>query len=128
MSGSAAELLCGYFDKEQTLPKLLKQNGVKMMARSDTSTQPAWVIPGFSLHQEFGLLAKAGLAPLDTLRMTTLNGAEFLGRQSTMGTVDIGKNADLVVLDANPITDVAAAYASVTIQTVAASVEPAHID
>ena len=39
--------------------------------------------------------------------MTTLNGAEFLNRQSTMGTVDVGKNADLVVLDANPITDVA---------------------
>ncbi len=39
--------------------------------------------------------------------MTTLNGAEFLRREATMGTVDEGKNADLVLLDANPIADVA---------------------
>ena len=88
--------------------------------------------------------------------MTTLNGAQFLNREATMGTVDIGKNADLVLLDANPIadaanlskiaavvlrgkyfakaaldkqkSDVADAYSKLTIQTIAASVEPVHID
>ena len=145
-----------YYGQQLVLTKLMKQNGVKMLTGSDTSTGAPFVIPGFSLHQEFRELASAGLSPLEILQMTTLNGAEYMGRQSTMGTVDIGKNADLVVLDANPVADVAnmskiaavvlkgkyfskasldkqkadvaAAYASVTIQTVAASVEPAHID
>ena len=115
-----------------------------------------WVIPGFALHQEFALLAASGITPLEILQMTTLNGAQFLNREATMGTVALGKNADLVLPDANPIADVAnmskiagvvlrgkyfskaaldklkadvaATYASVTIQTVAASVEPAHVD
>jgi cytosine/adenosine deaminase-related metal-dependent hydrolase len=39
--------------------------------------------------------------------MTTLNGAQFLGREATMGTVDQRKNADLMLLDSNPIADVA---------------------
>jgi Imidazolonepropionase and related amidohydrolases len=97
-------LRCG---RELTLPKLLKQNGVKMLAGSDTAVIANWCIPGFSLHQEFALLAASGLSPLEILQMTTLNGAQFLGREATMGTVDQGKNADLVLLDANPIADVA---------------------
>ena len=97
-----------YFGLVQTLPKLMKQNGIKMLTGSDISSSLSnWVVPGFSLHQEFSLLSDNGLSPLDILQMTTLNGAEFLNRQSTMGTVDVGKNADLVLLDANPITDAA---------------------
>lgn len=95
-----------YYGLQQTLPKLLKKNGAKLLAGSDTALQAPWVIPGFSLHQEFALLAASGLSPLDILQMTTMNGAEFLNRQSTMGTVESGKNADLVLLDANPVTDV----------------------
>ena len=105
---TAAATLRRYYDKLQTLPKLLKQNGVKLLAGSDLAPPAAvWIIPGFSLHQEFALLAAGGLSPLDILQMTTLNGAEFLGRQATMGTVEEGKNADLVLLDANPVADAA---------------------
>jgi imidazolonepropionase-like amidohydrolase len=64
------------------------------------------VVPGFGLHQEFDLLAQAGLTPLEILQMTTLNGAKFLGREKTMGSVAPGKVADLVLLDANPVADV----------------------
>ena len=100
-----------YSGLESTLTKQMKQNGVKMLTGSDTSIHPifsaTWVIPGFSLHQEFALLASAGLSPLDILQMTTLNGAQFLNREATMGTVDEGKNADLVLLDANPIDNAA---------------------
>ena len=95
-----------YFNKEQTLPKLLKQNGVKLMAGSDTSSVPNWVIAGVSLHQEYKMLAAGGLSPLEILQMTTLNGATFLNRGSTMGTVEEGKLADLVLLDGNPVADV----------------------
>ena len=51
-------------------------------------------------------LAKAGLSPLEVLQTATLNGAEFLRRTATMGTVEEGKNTDLVLLDANPISAV----------------------
>ena len=105
-AASAARLRT-YYDKLQTLPKLLKANGVKMLAGSDTSVIATWVIPGFSLHQEFKLLAASGLKPLEILQMTTINVAEFFSRESTMGTVEEGKNADLVLLDANPLADIA---------------------
>ena len=84
------------------LVKLFDDVGVKMLAGSDVSGA-AWEVPGFSLHQEFDELAKAGLSPLRVLQTTTLNGAEFLGTTATMGSVEVGKNADLVLLDANPI-------------------------
>jgi len=89
------------YDQQLKLVKLLKGEGVKMLAGSDMTG--IYCIPGFSLHQEFRELSKAGLSPLEILQMTTLDGAEFLNRASTMGTVDEGKNADLVLLDASPI-------------------------
>jgi hypothetical protein len=85
--------------------KLMKQNGVPMLAGTDLGG--GWVIPGFSLHQEFHELAAAGLTPLQILQMTTLDAAKFLGRESTMGTVEENRNADLVLLDDNPIADAA---------------------
>ena len=94
-----------YYGLYQRTTKLMKQNGVKMMTGSDLGG--IWVIPGVGLHQEFRELATAGLSPLEILHMTTLNGAEFMGRESTMGSVDAGKNADLVLLDGDPIADVA---------------------
>lgn len=87
--------------KKATL--LMKRNGVKMMAGSDAGRASTWVIPGFGLQEDFRELAAAGLSGLEILQMATLNPAEFLGRQSTMGTVDEGKKADLVLLDANPV-------------------------
>ncbi len=102
---AAAATFSQYYGLQAKLTLLFKRNGVKMMAGSDLGG--GWVIPGFSLHQEFRLLAEAGLSPLEVLQMTTLNGAEFLQRQATMGTVEAGKNADLVLLEANPIDSVA---------------------
>ena len=145
------------YSLKQSVVKLMKQNGVKMMAGSDAGRISIWVIPGFGLHEDFHELAASGLSPLEILQMTTLNPAEFLGRQSTMGTVEEGKNADLVLLDANPIaditnldkitgvflrgkyfskaaldklkSDVAAEYASQPLQPISpADFEPGHVD
>ncbi len=88
------------------MTKLLDDSGVPMLAGSD-ACGAVWEIPGCALHQEFDLLAGAGLAPLRILQMTTLNGAEFLGTTASMGTVEEGKNADLVLLGANPVEDAA---------------------
>ena len=79
---------------------------MKMLAGSDAAGAAIWTTPGFSLHQEFRELAECGLSPLEILQMTTLNGAEFLGRQTTMGTVGEEENTNLVLLDANPVEDV----------------------
>ncbi len=86
--------------------KMFDAAGVKMLAGSDSGGSGVWVVPGFSLHQEFDLLAQAGLSSLRVLQMTTLNGAEFLGREATDGSVEEGKNANLVLLDGNPVAGV----------------------
>jgi imidazolonepropionase-like amidohydrolase len=85
--------------------KLFDDAGVKMIAGSD-ACGAVWEVAGHSLHQEFDELAAAGLSPLRILQMTTLDAAEFLGAAATMGTVEVGKDADLVLLDANPADDV----------------------
>ena len=86
---------------ELKLTKIFADAGVGLLAGSDYGG--GWVIPGVSLHQEFDLLAAAGLSPLAILQMTTLNGAKFLKREASMGTVEQGKQADLVLLEANPL-------------------------
>jgi imidazolonepropionase-like amidohydrolase len=94
------------YDVLLRMTKIFNDGGVKMLAGSD-SVGAAWEVPGPSLHREFDELARAGVPPLRILQMTTRDAAEFLGTTATMGTVDVGKNADLVLLDANPVADVA---------------------
>ncbi len=86
---------------------LLRQQGAATKTLTGSDIGGIWVIPGVSLHQEFREFAKAGFTPLEILQATTLNGARFLNREDTMGTVEAGKNADLVLLDADPVLDVA---------------------
>lgn len=90
------------YRRDLQLTKLFADAGVPMMAGTDGGG----AVPGQSLLQEFDELAKAGLSPLKILQMTTIDPAKFLGRTATMGTVEAGKNADLVLLDANPIASV----------------------
>jgi imidazolonepropionase-like amidohydrolase len=80
--------------------------GVPFMAGTDTAAG-VHIFPGFSLHQELVLFQKAGLTPLQALQTATLNPATFMGRTADMGTVEKGKLADLVLLDANPLDDIA---------------------
>ena len=105
LSPAAIATLRNFYELQKKVTKMMKQRGVKMLAGSDVTGQ--WVLPGFGLHQEFRELAAAGLSPLEILQMTTLNAAEFLGRSATMGTVETGKNGDLVLLDDNPVASVA---------------------
>jgi imidazolonepropionase-like amidohydrolase len=83
----------------------LNRAGVPILAGSD-SPNP-FVYPGFSLHDELGLLVRSGLTPGEALRTATVNPAIFLGLTDSLGTVARGKVADLVLLDANPLTDIA---------------------
>jgi imidazolonepropionase-like amidohydrolase len=91
---------------ELELVRRLHDRGVPFLAGTDT---PAGVdvIPGPSLHHELGRFVDAGLTPLAALQTATINPARFLGRLADLGTVEPGKLADLVLLDKNPLDDIA---------------------
>jgi Amidohydrolase family len=79
----------------------LHRAGVKILAGTDTYN--SYVYPGFSLHDELKLFVEAGMTPLEALQTATLNPARSLNRSGSLGTVEKGKLADLVLLDANPL-------------------------
>lgn len=93
------------FKKDLDLVGAMEKAGVGILAGTDT-TNP-FCFPGLSLHDELSLLVKAGLTPLEALQTATLNPAKFLGKQQDFGTIERGKTADLVILDANPLDNIA---------------------
>ena len=78
----------------------LQRAGGHVVAGSDTSNP--YVVPGASLHRELELLVEAGLSPREALAAATRTAAAFLGQARTLGTLEVGKTADLVVLGADP--------------------------
>jgi len=64
-------------------------------------------IPGFGDQRQIELLVEAGFTPVQAIRIATLNGAVFLGQQDRIGSIAVGKNADLVVLKGDPATRIA---------------------
>jgi hypothetical protein len=83
---------------------MMQKGQVKILAGTDSAAP--YIFPGSSLHEELALLVKAGLTPMEALETATRNPAEFLGRLDSQGTIAAGKNADLVLLDANPLDDI----------------------
>lgn len=84
---------------------VMQREGAPLMAASDAPN--LYAAPGVGLHDELGLLVRAGLTPLQALRTATLTPAEYLGATDTLGTVAAGRVADLVILDADPLRDIA---------------------
>jgi hypothetical protein len=85
--------------------KEIRRAGVTILAGTDPAT--ATVIPGFSVHDELeALVHLADMTPAEALRAATLGPARFLRVADSLGTVERGKVADLVLLDADPLTDV----------------------
>jgi imidazolonepropionase-like amidohydrolase len=62
------------------------------------------LVPGESLHHELELLVKAGISPLDVIKVATRNGADVIGILNKVGTIERGKEANMVVLTANPVS------------------------
>ena len=86
--------------------RLMHKAGVPLLAGTDTGASNQNKFPGFALHNELAFLAKGGLTPLEALQCATLNVAKWLKRLDTLGTVEPGKLADLVLLEADPIKDI----------------------
>jgi imidazolonepropionase-like amidohydrolase len=82
----------------------LNEAGVVLLAGTDVGI-PA-LVPGISLHEELELLVGAGLTPLEALRTATIHPARVLGLADSLGSVEMGKLADLVLLDADPLVDI----------------------
>jgi imidazolonepropionase-like amidohydrolase len=79
--------------------------GVPIGAGTDTPIGLS--IPGYSLHTELERLVEAGLTPLEAIEAATIRPAEFFSLQDELGTIDVGRRADLVLLDENPLDDIA---------------------
>jgi len=82
----------------------MKSAGVGILAGTDIAAPN--VFPGSSLHEDLVYLTRAGLTPREALAAATSEAARFLGRSAEQGTIEPGKRADLVLLDANPLEDI----------------------
>ena len=95
-----------FVDHELDIVRKLHAAGVPFLAGTDT---PAGVdvTPGISLHLELQRFVAAGFTPLEALQTATINPARFFGKLSDYGSVQPGRIADLVILRANPLEDIA---------------------
>jgi imidazolonepropionase-like amidohydrolase len=87
--------------------RVAAEEGVTILAGSDTGTGNAWLYPGDSLHRELDQLVAYGLSPLQALRGATIDAAQWLGVSQSFGTIEAAKAADLVILRDNPLEDIA---------------------
>ena len=92
------------WSKVLQLTKILYDHGVTIMSGTDIPN--FGLIPGTSLHHELELLVKAGINPLNVIKIATSNAAEALGILDDVGTIEAGKQADMIILNANPIRNI----------------------
>jgi imidazolonepropionase-like amidohydrolase len=92
------------WDKVLQLTKMMYDNGVQILSGSDIPN--FGLVPGASLHNELELLAEAGIKPLDVIEIATNNGAKALGIDDIVGTIQPEKQADMIVLSANPLENI----------------------
>jgi hypothetical protein len=94
------------FQRELALERAFAAAGGLLLAGPDP-TGSGDVIPGFGDLREVELLVEAGFTPVEAVRIATLNGATYLGLDRRIGTVEAGKDADLVVIKGDPSTRIA---------------------
>jgi imidazolonepropionase-like amidohydrolase len=99
------------FERSAALVPLLQRAGVRILAGTDAGFLNSFNYPGIGLHDELALLVKSGLTPQQALVASVVNGPAFLGKAADFGAVAAGKAADVVLLDRNPLQDIAATRA-----------------
>ena len=92
------------FSADKKMVGSMVRAGVPLLAGTDAMNP--FCMPGFSLHDELGLLVESGLTPLAALQSATLRPAEFLDRAEELGLIAPGKRADLVLLSVDPLADI----------------------
>ena len=94
-----------FVQHELEIVRRMQKAGIRFLAGTDTPAGVG-VVPGFSLHRELERFVAAGFTPLQALQTATQNAADYLGRGSDFGSVEAGRMADLVLLDADPTADI----------------------
>ena len=92
------------YARQLEIVTLLHAEGVKFLAGTDLSNP--FIYPGFSLHDELASLVAAGFTPAEALRAATIDPARYLDAADSLGSIAVGKRADLVLLGANPLEDI----------------------
>ncbi|MGI9204243.1 MAG: amidohydrolase family protein, partial [Woeseiaceae bacterium] len=92
------------FENAIEVTAFLHYEGVSFLAGTDVMNPNTY--PGFSIHDELELLVRAGFSTIDAIRAATINPAIFLGQENEFGSIESGKVADLVLLDADPLSDI----------------------
>jgi imidazolonepropionase-like amidohydrolase len=100
------EVAAAGFEKRLRFIGLCYHAGVRLLAGTDgPGIGP--ILPGYGLHSELELLARSGLPPIAALRAATSTAAEAIGVEKDLGGIEPGKRADLVILDTDPLQDIA---------------------
>lgn len=84
--------------------KFLQQNGVNMVLGTDTGNR--FIFPGYGLHEEMQLLESGGMDRMEILKMGTIHAAKMLHAQDSLGSIEVGKLANFVLLEENPLEDI----------------------
>jgi imidazolonepropionase-like amidohydrolase len=92
------------WNKVLQLTKMMHNNGVKILSGTDIPNFE--LVAGESLHHELKLLSDAGIKPMEIIKIATKNGAEVLGIINQTGTIEPGKQADILILSSNPLKDI----------------------
>jgi imidazolonepropionase-like amidohydrolase len=100
---SARSIFTTLFPKGQAMELAFARAGGLLIAGTDP-TGGGGVIPGYSNQRELELLVESGFTPLEAIKICTLNGATYLGRADRVGSIALGKQADLVVVAGDPST------------------------
>jgi imidazolonepropionase-like amidohydrolase len=94
------------YERKLQVVGAMHRAGIPLLAGTDAGWIQPYVYAGFSLHDELALLVRAGLTPMESLQTATINPARFLGMEKDLGTVEKGKVASLVLLEADPFADI----------------------
>jgi imidazolonepropionase-like amidohydrolase len=91
-------------DLNRQMVRALHEAGAGILLGTDAAQ--AYHLPGFSVHEELAMLVEAGLSPYEAIEAGTRNAAEVMGKSDEFGTVEVGKRADLILLEDNPLDNV----------------------
>ncbi len=105
---AAIERRHAHYERLTAVMPLLQEAGVTILAGTDAGFLNSFNYPGIGLHDELALYVKTGLTPAAALASATRSGPAWFGRLERYGSVDAGRAADLVLLDQNPLIDIAA--------------------
>jgi len=106
VAGNTQSTYTTLFPKAMRLERAFAKAGGMLVAGTDP-TGAGGVVPGFSNQRQVELLVEAGFTPLEAISIATLNGAKYLGREARIGSIAVGKQADLVVVNGNPAQTIA---------------------